>query len=139
MTSGMKLDSAARSKLRAMLLTRRAELLDNVTRLENGTLKSPRKDATGDLSAVPYHMADVASDNYEEEFALGIIQNGDEELREINAAIVRLDAGKFGTCEACGKHISKKRLLAIPYAKTCIECKRKEELALKSPPPVPET
>ena len=45
-----------------------------------------------------------------------------EHLREIDAALVRLDAGVYGTCERCGRSISAGRLEARPTARTCIDC-----------------
>lgn len=45
-----------------------------------------------------------------------------EHLREINAALARLDAGDYGTCERCGRPISAGRLEARPTARTCIDC-----------------
>ena len=45
-----------------------------------------------------------------------------EHLREIDAALARLDAGDYGTCERCGRPISAGRLEARPTARTCIDC-----------------
>lgn len=45
----------------------------------------------------------------------------------IRAAIDRLDAGQFGTCEACGQEIAHERLWAIPFTRFCIECAREAE------------
>ena len=45
-----------------------------------------------------------------------------EHLREIDAALARLDAGVYGTCERCGRPISAGRLEARPTARTCIDC-----------------
>ena len=45
-----------------------------------------------------------------------------EHLREIDAALSRLDAGDYGTCERCGRPISAGRLEARPTARTCIDC-----------------
>lgn len=45
-----------------------------------------------------------------------------EHLREIDAALARLDAGVYGTCERCGRSISAGRLEARPTARTCIDC-----------------
>ncbi len=42
---------------------------------------------------------------------------------EIDAAIGRLDAGTYGTCEACGNAIPVARLDAIPEATLCVSCK----------------
>jgi RNA polymerase-binding transcription factor DksA len=41
--------------------------------------------------------------------------------RQIEAAIHRLDTGKYGICERCGKVISARRLEALPYATLCME------------------
>ena len=41
--------------------------------------------------------------------------------RQIRDAIERLDVGKYGICERCGKEIPAKRLEALPYVTLCIE------------------
>ncbi len=112
---------------REALISRRAVLSGSVNHMEDEALKKSRMAASGDLSAVPYHMADLGTDNYEQEFTLGLIQNEEEELREVDAAMVRLEQGSFGLCGECEKQILKSRLKAIPYARLCIECKRQEE------------
>jgi RNA polymerase-binding transcription factor DksA len=43
-------------------------------------------------------------------------------LAEIDAALARLEAGTFGTCEECGEAIDEHRLEARPVARTCIRC-----------------
>ena len=128
-----RLDAADRTRIREILLKLREAIMKNVSRLEDDTLKTSRKDAAGDLSSVPYHMADLASDNYDQEFALGLIENEGAELREIDAALQRLHDGTFGICDVCAKPISKKRLTAIPYAKLCVECKNQEEQEQAAP------
>ncbi|HUU43672.1 MAG TPA: TraR/DksA family transcriptional regulator [Planctomycetota bacterium] len=102
-------------------------LLGNVTSLESQALKRSRQDASGDLSTMPIHMADIGSDNFEQEFTLGLIENEEEMLREIDEALERIDGGTFGACEECGKAIPKTRLKALPHAKLCIACQRTHE------------
>ncbi|HZC78127.1 MAG TPA: TraR/DksA C4-type zinc finger protein [Ktedonobacterales bacterium] len=48
-------------------------------------------------------------------------------LREVNAALQRLDAGTYGTCVRCGRAISPRRLEVLPYASLCIECQEAAE------------
>jgi RNA polymerase-binding transcription factor DksA len=48
-------------------------------------------------------------------------------LREVNAAIQRLDAGTYGICVRCGRAISQRRLAVLPYASLCIECQEAAE------------
>lgn len=45
-----------------------------------------------------------------------------EELRLLQAAISRIDAGTYGVCTQCGKQITQRRLEALPYTTTCIKC-----------------
>jgi DnaK suppressor protein len=113
--------SAELDKFREALLDRRRLLKGNVENMEGQALKASDQDFSVD------HMADHGSDNFEQEFTLGLIEGEEEQLREINAALERLDDGSFGLCESCHKPIGKERLRAIPFARLCIECKRKEE------------
>ncbi len=48
------------------------------------------------------------------------------ELSELNAAIDRIDNGTWGECEVCGAAIGRSRLLAIPEARRCEQCKQSE-------------
>ena len=54
-------------------------------------------------------------------------ENSVHVLKEIDAALGRLDDGTFGKCTRCGKQIGEERLEAMPYATLCIDCKRLEE------------
>lgn len=81
----------------------------------------------GNLSRVPVHIADLGTDNFDQEFTLGLIENEQETLDEIQAALERVEAGRFGLCEGCEKPIAKARLQALPYTRYCIECARREE------------
>ena len=109
------------------LLAIREKLFGNVTFMENEALKKSGHDASGDLSNVPIHMADVGTDNYDRDLTIGLIQNGEEELRDIDEALEKIANKTYGVCEECDTKISKARLHARPYVKCCIECQRKEE------------
>lgn len=116
-------------KFKALLLDVRAQLTGNVSKMEDQALRMSRQNAAGDLSNMPIHMADIGSDNYEQEFTLDLIQNEEAEVREIDDALKRIDAGTFGTCGTCGKRIPKERLRVIPYATLCVHCKKDAEVA----------
>lgn len=128
-TSKNKQSEKQYEEFRAALLQRRAVIMGDVAQMHDSALKKSVAAASGDLSTVPYHMADVGTDNYDHEFTLGLIENEEVELREIDEALDRLDKGVFGICDACKKPIPKSRLKIIPYARLCIECKRDEETA----------
>jgi len=121
------LKAAELAQYKKTLLELRQKLVGNVNFMEDEALGKSRQDASGDLSNVPIHMADVGTDNYDRDLTIGLIQNGEEELRAIDEALERIGNKKFGLCEECGKKVSKVRLTALPYVKNCIECQRQEE------------
>ena len=49
------------------------------------------------------------------------------EIRNISAALLRMEAGEYGICVECGTEIDHARIDAHPYAKKCIDCARMEE------------
>jgi len=122
----MKAEEVAQFK--KLLLSLRERLVGKVDVMQGETLKKSRQDASGDLSNVPIHMADVGTDNYERDIMIELIQNGEEGVRNIDTALERIEEGTFGVCELCAKKINKERLKAVPYAKLCIDCQREEEI-----------
>jgi DnaK suppressor protein len=113
---------------RDVLTAKRNELLGAVDHLANSSMRNNRQDAAGDLSAVPIHMADIGSDNWEQEFTLDLLSAERDLVREIDAALERIDKGTYGICLGTNKPINKSRLKAKPWAKYCIEYARDLEL-----------
>lgn len=127
---------------RQALLDKYREIVGDVNSMENEALKKSRLDASGDLSSMPIHMADIGTDNYEQEFALGLLDSERKLLQEIADALRRIEEGTYGFCEATGKPIAKARLEATPWARYCIEYARMLEQGLvkeeEPAPPPPE-
>jgi len=112
------LPSAEIEKFRELLFAKRSEILGNVTTMEDETFKKERSE----LSSMPFHMADMGSDNFEQEFALGLMDGERKILAEIDGALHRIEDGTFGICEGKGEKIPKARLSAIPWARHCVAC-----------------
>jgi RNA polymerase-binding transcription factor DksA len=112
---------------RTTLLAMRARLTGDVSQLETEALRSGGGEASGGLSNAPSHPADLGTDNFEQEFALSLLQNQEQVLREIGDALDRIKKGSFGRCEECGGVIPKARLQAVPYARHCVACARKHQ------------
>jgi DnaK suppressor protein len=112
---------------RQLLLAKRATLVGDVTNMTDDALSMNRQSASGDLSNMPIHMADIGSDNFEQEFTLGLIESERQLLREIDEALMRIQDGSYGICLGTGKPIAKARLNAKPWAKYCIEYARRLE------------
>ncbi|MDO8303647.1 MAG: TraR/DksA C4-type zinc finger protein [Sedimentisphaerales bacterium] len=115
---------------RQLLLEKRSEIIGDVNSMENEALKKSRLDAAGDLSSMPIHMADIGTDNYEQEFALGLLDSERKLLHEINDALIRIEDSTYGICEGTGEPIPKARLEASPWARYCVAYARQLELGL---------
>lgn len=112
---------------RQVLLNLRARLRGDLDQMTDEALRRHQPDSSGNLSNVPLHMADVGTENYDQEFTLELIENEQGTLGEVHEALNRIDAGTFGRCEECGEPIARPRLQAIPYARHCIGCARAME------------
>ena len=124
------LSKAELEEFRQMLIDKRRALLGDMTGMEAETFRSNRQDRSGDLSNIPIHPADVGTDNFEQEFTLGLLESERTLLREIDEALERIKAVTYGVCLGTGKAIDKARLRARPWAKYCIEYARLLEKGL---------
>ncbi len=129
-TKKKHLTAADLRHFKQLLLLKHREILANVSEFEDEALGKSRADATGDLSSMPIHMADLGTDNYEQEFALGLVDSERRILREVYDALGRIEEGKYGVCEGTGKQIPKARLEAQPWARYCVEYARMLEQGL---------
>lgn len=118
---GSGLRSNEIERLRRLLLEKRAEILGDVTTLHDEAFSRNRADRGGDLSNMPIHMADLGTDNYEQEFTLGLLESERAILHEIDEALQRIENGTYGICAATGQPIGKARLLATPWTKYCYD------------------
>ena len=109
---------------REMLLAKRRELLGDVDSMEDEALRNA---GGSNLSNLPLHMADMGTDNYEQEFTLGLVEKDRVLLREIHAALAKIQDGTFGLCEGTGKPISRVRLQAQPWTRYSIDYAKKLE------------
>ena len=121
------MDKEELNKLKSQLEAERAKIADGLNHIERDNLNRSQRDAAGDLSGYSFHMADMATDNFDREFSLDIASNEQGMLNRIDEALKKIQEGTYGVCENCEKPISSKRLKAVPSAKLCIKCKEEEE------------
>jgi DnaK suppressor protein len=112
---------------RDALLAKRREIVGDMSSMEREALRS----SGSNLSNLPLHMADMGTDNYEQEFTLGLMEKDRKLLRDLNDGLAKIQNGTFGICEGTGKPISKARLEAQPWARYSIEYARKLEGRLR--------
>jgi RNA polymerase-binding protein DksA len=109
---------------RKRLLAMKRRISGDVSQLVDEAQRPIGGEASGNLSDVPVHPADVSAENYEEEVTLDLIEGESRILKEIDDALARIENGTFGRCENCHQAIPKERLEAVPYARYCIRCAR---------------
>ncbi len=121
-----KLSRKDLDRYRTLLLHKRTELVGDLNSMETQALKSNG----GQLSHMPIHMADVGTDNFDQDFMLGMAENERQRLREIDAALKRIEDKTYGICQMTEKVIPKTRLNAKPWARYTIEAARQIERGL---------
>jgi len=122
-----KMTKKEKEYFKKLIIKQREEILEEIKRISEDTLRKSQKDATGDISGYTYHMADVATDTYDREFSLGLATDEHKIIYELNDALKRLEEDTYGICENCKNPIPKTRLKAIPYARLCIKCQQAKE------------
>jgi DnaK suppressor protein len=99
----------------------RARLRGDVTAMAEVALRKSGMEGS-DSAGMPIHMAELGSDNFEQEFTLSLLETEEDTLALIETALERIDAGNYGRCSQCDGAIAKARLNAIPYTPVCIKC-----------------
>ena len=87
-----------------------------------GSIEDETEDQTQDN-----HLAETATATLDREIDYTLEENSEHVLSSIDGALERISSGTYGKCVNCGKAISEERLAALPWATTCIDCKRLEE------------
>ena len=112
---------------RQELLGHRERLLGTIKHHDIGNASLTEE--TGELmsSSADNHLADTASETYERELDEGLEGDARDQLREVDDALARIEAGAYGTCSVCGKEIPVERLEALPWTTLCIDDARKQQ------------
>ncbi len=120
---GLKIGAGAKSaraiELRSILEAKRAEIMQEIRRARQDSVKNDR--------ASYAEVGDLVSASVEKERAFEYGEIGVQALREIDTALEKLKEGTFGICEMCSKPIGIRRLKVMPSARLCIKCKSLEE------------
>jgi RNA polymerase-binding transcription factor DksA len=92
-------------------------------------------DGAGELSSIDQHPGDSGTETFELERNVSVLEQVEDELVEIEAAVERLERGAYGTCQACGRPIGDERLEAMPAARFCVEDQARAEREAGYPGP----
>ncbi|MCL2410676.1 MAG: TraR/DksA family transcriptional regulator [Treponema sp.] len=114
------MDQEFLDKMESALMALKAEIVDNLIASSEGFKEIME-------GTDPKDPADIASDDIDRKMIEVIGTQELKRLKLIESAITRIKQGKYGHCIKCGKRIPQDRLVAIPFALMCIECKSEEE------------
>ena len=115
------MDTESLNELKSRLEQERTSLLEAHAEHE----KSLKESRTSDDTAGP----DFAADLEEEGVEARIVDSEERLLEKITHALVRIEEGTYGTCEACGNAIGLARLEAKPSVSLCIDCQEVKDSA----------
>ncbi len=101
---------------------KRDEVANDLHNLEKNCVASKR-----DGSRYGIHLAESGNEEDELAKSLTLLEEEGDLLSQIDRALERIEGGVYGVCESCSGSIGKQRLLAKPFARYCIECRRKSE------------
>jgi RNA polymerase-binding protein DksA len=110
-------------RLKKKLEELKSEIQSGIGRFEDNMLHKNRKESTGEVSSFTTHPADMGAETAEYEKAYILACTESELLELIDEALERIEKGTYGDCIECGVKIPMERLMAIPYAPYCVDCK----------------
>lgn len=110
-------------KYRQVLVRKRAQLAGDIVTIEDEALRQ----SSGSLSHMPQHMAEQGTEMFDQALSLDLAQADRNLIREIDAALKRIEDGTYGVCELTGKPIKAERLEELPWTRYSIEAARELE------------
>lgn len=118
----MILDEDRKEEYRHLLHERRLALTGMAESLKSHGLEETQGESLSELSTYDNHPADIGTETWERSKDLALRRQLRQHLALVDRALVKLDAGDFGTCRACGREVGRDRLQALPEAEFCRDC-----------------
>ena len=94
-----------------------------------GTASNKQGGVTPD-SIYSLHMADAGTDSHEQEKNFMLMNRGSDYFKNLEIALERINEGTFGICKICDNLIPEERMMEVPNATKCVDCKEKGKLGL---------
>ena len=107
------------TEIRAHLLQMRNEVLAESERAYAAS-QSLGKDGVPDIG-------DMSSNSYHQEVLMNLSETQRSRVRDIDAAVERIDEGVYGLCMRCEEEIPARRMEVRPFSRYCVDCKTEVE------------
>jgi len=108
-----------KTQAKAALLAMKQDLTGRVERTHH------RLHQRGERVSANFAEQSVEMEN--QQLVMSLDADGKQELRDINAALARIEAGTYGECTHCGQQVAEARLQALPHTALCIDCAKSQE------------
>ena len=112
------LQNKERNYFEGLLLKKMSEMMDRNIAIDSLKVNECEKQAD---------LLDQATLNHDRNITLLLLEKDNVKIDGFKDALERIREGTYGICEGCSEGISKKRLMAIPFARFCINCQRENE------------
>lgn len=116
------MDKNTMNQLKESLINKEREIEHTIEIMKENKTAEQDKYSPTELSNYDNHPAEMGTQLFQMEFDNALKVHEEHLLKEINDALVRMDNGKYGKCEFCGKDIDVERLGALPYTRLCMDC-----------------
>ena len=125
MTTRSRFTPKELAELKERLQSELADVQAQYASIEENAFSRDQSEISGEM-AFDEEYADSGTATFERERDLSLENNVRDLLAKIEKALARMDEGRYGICERCGRPIEKQRLKALPYASLCIKDKQAE-------------
>ena len=113
------------------ILKKMGAVLEDIETIKEGIGNASNKQGgvTPD-SIFSVHMADAGTDSHEQEKSFMLMNRESDYFKNLEVALERIEEGVFGVCKICNNLIPEERMMEVPNATKCVQCKEKEKLGL---------
>ena len=119
------------NKFRNDILDRLKNTNIEMEQLKEGVSNSDNSKSNTPDSIYSVHMADAGTDSHQMEKNFLFLARENSYIRNLEDALERIDSGNFGICIICGELIPEARMLEVPNATKCVDCKTKDKLNIR--------
>ena len=130
-TLGKKYTKSKLKKFQQQIVEKMGSVSEEVDTLREGIGSATNKQGGVTPDAIySLHMADAGTDSHEQEKNFMLMNRGSDYFKSLEIALERIREGSFGICKICLDLIPEERMMAVPSATKCVDCKEKEKLGL---------
>jgi RNA polymerase-binding transcription factor DksA len=114
------------------LITRKEDIQQQINR-KREILQTPLSESTDELSSYDQHPGDLASDTFEREKEVGLLEMLEFEMKKVDDALLHYQNDSYGICDQCGQPIEAARLQRLVNTTLCATCAHKHSEHFRRP------